>query len=507
MNKPFRILILENNPADAKLMQFELEEAGILFTAKVVMTEKDFISELQSFSPDLILSDYDLPLYTGQSALSDAKRHCPDVPFILVTGAVTEDRAIDILTNGAVDFVMKNRLAKLPVAVRRAMEEVGEHKARKKAEAEVRSASLYARSLIEASLDPLVTISTDGKVMDVNRATEEVTGISRDRLIGTDFADYFTEPEKAREGYENAFMHGSVKNYPLALRHISGWITDVIYNASTYTDEKGKVKGVFATARDVTVLKKAETALKTAHRALDDQVKHQLAKLEAANKDLDSFAYSVSHDLRAPLRAIDGFSKMLLKKTGERLNRDEMDLIGVIRDNVQKMGQLLDGLLALSHVGRESISFATIDMLQLAGEVWQSLQQTSPSRRIELTMAPLPPAYGDIRLIRQVMMNLLTNAIKFTQKNEVSLISIGGTANCSENVYCVRDNGAGFDMKNCGKLFGVFNRLHSEDEYEGTGVGLAIVQRIINRHGGRVWAEGKEHEGAVFYFSLPNQGA
>jgi len=236
-------------------------------------------------------------------------------------------------------------------------------------------------------------------------------------------------------------------------------------------------------------------------------VKQQSAKLEAANKDLDSFAYSVSHDLRAPLRAIDGFSKMLLKKTGERLNRDEMDLIGVIRDNVQKMGQLLDGLLALSHVGRESISFATIDMLQLAGEVWQSLQQTSPSRRIELTMAPLPPAYGDIRLIRQVMMNLLTNAIKFTQKNEVSLISIGGTANCSENVYCVRDNGAGFDMKNCGKLFGVFNRLHSEDEYEGTGVGLAIVQRIINRHGGRVWAEGKEHEGAVFYFSLPNQGA
>ncbi len=530
MDKPLRILILEDNPADAKLMQFELEEAGIAYTAKVVAAEKDFIGELRKFSPDLILSDYDLPFYTGQSALTDARRHCPDVPFILVTGAVTEDRAIDILTNGAVDFVMKNRLHKLPVAVRRAMEVVAEHKARKKAEAEVRAASLYVRSLIEASLDPLVTISTDGKVMDVNRATEEVTGISRDHLIGTEFASYFTEPEKARAALEKAFSHGSVKNYPLALRHISGPITEVIYNAATYTDETGTVQGVFAAARDVTVLKKGETELKASHRALNYQVKQttaalddekdrrakvekqaeevlkqQLAKLEAANKDLDSFAYSVSHDLRAPLRAIDGFSKILLKKTGKRLDQDEIDLISIIRDNVQKMGQLLDGLLALSHVGRETIFFATIDMYQLACEVWQSLQQINPHRRMEITIEPLPPAYGDIRLIRQVMMNLLTNAIKFTQKNEEALITIGGTSQKSENVYCVRDNGAGFDMKCYGKLFGVFNRLHSEEAYEGTGVGLAIIQRIINRHGGRVWAEGKENEGAVFYFSLPRQ--
>jgi light-regulated signal transduction histidine kinase (bacteriophytochrome) len=143
-------------------------------------------------------------------------------------------------------------------------------------------------------------------------------------------------------------------------------------------------------------------------------------------------------------------------------------------------------------------------MCGLVKEVWQNLQQLDANRTIRLSTEPLPPAYGDIRLIRQVMMNLLTNAVKFTQKKNVSVISIGGTVNHAETVYYVRDNGAGFDMQCYGKLFGVFNRLHSETEYEGTGVGLAIVQRIINRHGGRVWAEGKEHAGAVFYFSLPN---
>jgi PAS domain S-box-containing protein len=272
-------------------------------------------------------------------------------------------------------------------------------------------------------------------------------------------------------------------------------------SASPVRDAGGAIIGAVAVVRDVTERKEAEETLKQQSAKLEAANK----ELEAANKELDSFAYSVSHDLRAPLRAIDGFSKILLKKVGSRLNRDEAELIGVVRDNVQKMGQLLDGLLALARVGREPIVLTAIDMWRLVNEVWQNLQQVNANRTIRLATAPLPPAYGDIRLIRQVMMNLLTNAVKFTQKKESPEISIGGTANHAETVYYVRDNGAGFDMKCYGKLFGVFNRLHSESEYEGTGVGLAIVQRIINRHGGRVWAEGKEHDGAVFYFSLPNR--
>ncbi|MCE5265621.1 MAG: PAS domain S-box protein [Deltaproteobacteria bacterium] len=280
MDKTLRILMLEDNPADTELIQFELSEARIDFAAKVVMTEEDFVHGLQTFSPDVILSDYDLPRYTGALALAEAKKRCPDVPFILVTGAVSEDRAIEILTSGAKDYVMKSRLNRVVPAVRRALEEAEEHRARKKAEEEVRAASLYSRTLIEASLDPLVTISPDGKVMDVNKATEEATGVPRDQMIGTDFADYFTEPERARAGYEKAFSNGSVKDYPLALRHVSGEITDVLYNATTYANEEGEVKGVFAAARDVTELKRKETELWEAHRDLEEQVQKRTAALE-----------------------------------------------------------------------------------------------------------------------------------------------------------------------------------------------------------------------------------
>lgn len=200
MDKPLRVLILEDNPVDAELIQMEMRGAGMVITARVVTDELSFIRELGEFMPDIILSDYDLPTYSGALALADVQKRCPDVPFILVTGAVTEERAIEILTSGAKDFVMKNRLNKLVTAVRRAIAEAEEHRARRKAEEEAHAASLYARSLIEASLDPLVTIGPGGKITDVNIAAEEATGVRRDQIIGTDFSDYFTEPGKARAG-------------------------------------------------------------------------------------------------------------------------------------------------------------------------------------------------------------------------------------------------------------------------------------------------------------------
>ncbi|MEE9911801.1 MAG: PAS domain S-box protein [Deltaproteobacteria bacterium] len=280
MDKPLRILILEDNPADAELVQFELEEGGIAFTACVVATENDFVRNLRDFAPDLILSDYDLPRYSGARALAEAKRRSPDIPFILVTGAVSEDRAIEILTSGAKDYVMKSRLNRLAPAVLRALAEAREQRARKEAEEELRAASRYSRSLIETSLDPLVTISPDGKFMDVNRATEKITGVSRDQLIGKDFADYFTEPEKARAAYQKAFLEGSVKDYALQWRHTSGQITNVLYNASTYADEKGEVQGVFAATRDVTELVRTELELREIHRNLENKVRERTRDLK-----------------------------------------------------------------------------------------------------------------------------------------------------------------------------------------------------------------------------------
>ena len=498
-----------------------------------------------------------------------------------------------------------------------------------------RAAAHYARSLIEASLDPLVAISPDGKITDVNRATEEAVGRSRSGLIGTDFADYFTEPDKARTSYQRALQAGSVVDYPLALRHVGGKIIDVLYNASIYRDTSGKVAGVFAAARDVTARKQAEDQLRASesryrtlvaaindglmlvdpdlvityvnesfaqmlgyaeaeivgHRSLEfmDEASRQLvpaalerrksgmaeryeitfvqrdgqplptqlsarpifddehnfraslsvvrdlteikqaerqladyrqhleelvdsrtadltkanALLEAANKELESFSYSVSHDLRVPLRAIDGFSRILIEDYADKLDEEGRRVVNTVRDSAQRMGRLIDDILAFSRVGRVEMADQPIDMDALARSVAAELEPLLAGRQLTIEIAPLPPVRGDPAMMRRVWTNLFDNAVKFTKPKEVAVIQAGARTDGNEVVFYVRDNGVGFDMAYVDKLFGVFQRLHGVDEFPGTGIGLAIVKRIVARHGGRVWAEGKLNEGAAFYFALP----
>jgi len=351
-------------------------------------------------------------------------------------------------------------------------------------------------SLIEASLDPLVTISAAGKITDVNHATEEVTGRSRSELIGTDFSDYFTEPNKAREGYQQVFLKGAVTNYPLALRHRDGHITDVLYNASIYHNEAGEVLGVFAAARDITERKRAEEEIRQLNAELEQRVAERTAELEA-------FSYSVSHDLRTPLRAIDGFSLMLLEDYENKLDDEGKRLLNVVRNNTSRMSRLIDDILRFSRAGRTEISFSEIDMEGMARGVIEELKPLVADRKLQINLGGLPIAQGDRAMLHQVFENLLSNAIKFSGKNQEARIDIGGRIEADKAVYYVKDNGAGFDMQYAGKLFGVFQRLHGVDEFEGTGIGLAIVKRIIARHGGTVWAEGEVGKGATFYFSIP----
>jgi light-regulated signal transduction histidine kinase (bacteriophytochrome) len=220
------------------------------------------------------------------------------------------------------------------------------------------------------------------------------------------------------------------------------------------------------------------------------------------NEELESFSYSVSHDLRAPLRAIDGYARLILKKQGDKFDADTLDKFNVIRSSTHMMGQLIDDLLTFSRLGRKQMSLALLDMDVLMKEAWKELQASDPERNMRLTVNSMPAGYGDRVLIKQALINLLSNAAKFTKYKDAANIEMGGYADGNEHVYYVRDNGVGFDMAYYDKLFGVFQRLHSTDHFEGTGVGLATVQRIIHRHGGRVWAEGKVDEGACFYFAL-----
>jgi signal transduction histidine kinase len=248
----------------------------------------------------------------------------------------------------------------------------------------------------------------------------------------------------------------------------------------------------------------AQLAIATVQTRLLERVRAHAAELDQRvverTKELESFSYSVSHDLRAPLRAIDGYAQMLEEDYLERLDADGQRMLGVVRDNARRMGQLIDDLLAFSRLGRHDPAMHRIDMTRMAREVAEEVRGT---RAVAIEFAELPPAKADPALVRQVWVNLIGNAIKYSSKKPEPRVVVAAREEAKENVYSVTDNGAGFDMRYAEKLFGVFQRLHRADEFEGTGVGLAIVQRVVTRHGGRVWAEGRPGQGASFHFSLP----
>ena len=241
-------------------------------------------------------------------------------------------------------------------------------------------------------------------------------------------------------------------------------------------------------------------------RNLNNDLKTETIKLEDANNELEAFAYSVSHDLRVPLRAIDGFSRIVIEDYEDKLDEEGIRLLNIIRENTKKMGQLIDDILLLSRAGRQEMTISELDITSLAKNIYNEFNHDTEGRNIDFTVDNLPSTKGDRALLTQVLTNLIGNAIKFTREKENAHIEVGFKEDKDNNIYYVKDSGAGFDMKYYDKLFGLFQRLHSQEEFEGTGVGLSIVQRIISRHGGRVWGEGEVGKGATIYFSIPKRG-
>ena len=235
------------------------------------------------------------------------------------------------------------------------------------------------------------------------------------------------------------------------------------------------------------------------------ELRQRAQELTAANQELENFTYSVAHDLRAPLRSMGGFARILLEDYPDQLDAEGQRYLNIIQQEARKMGQLIDDLLALARLGRKELSLARLDLAELAQAVFDELKAAYPERNLQIEVQPLPAVLGDRVMFRQLLANLLDNAIKFTQDRDPALIQVSGWTAGNENIYCVKDNGVGFDMRYVNKLFEVFQRLHSEEEYSGTGVGLAIVKRVIDRHGGRVWAESRLGEGATICFALPRR--
>ncbi|MGD1152930.1 MAG: ATP-binding protein [Syntrophales bacterium] len=330
-------------------------------------------------------------------------------------------------------------------------------------------------------------VPCDYRFLDINPAFKELTGLKREEVVGRTVCDILPNNDPY---WVDIYGKVALTGEPVHFENYSSAINRH-YEVFAYCPAPRQFAVIFT---DFTERKRAEDALK-----------ERTTELEAANKELESFSYSVSHDLRAPLRAIDGYARMILKKVGDKFDEETMRKFNVIRSNAQMMGQLIDDILTLSRVVKKHLSTSQLEMDAVIREVWKELETINPERNMKLTVQDVPVSYGDRTLIKQVYANLLSNAVKFTKYRDPALIETGGYAEGNENVYYVRDNGVGFEMEYYDKLFGIFQRLHKPDEFEGTGVGLATVERIVQRHGGRVWAEGKVNEGATFYFTLPQK--
>ena len=361
-------------------------------------------------------------------------------------------------------------------------------------EARLADSEKYARGLLETSLDSLVTISSGGKISDVNAATEVITGLPREKLIGTDFSDYFTDPDQARKGYQKVFSEQEVRDYPLVVKHIDGSLRDVLYNASLYRDDEGETAGVFAAARDVTELNGAQ-----------ERLRQTVENLERSNKDLEQFAYVASHDLQEPLRMVSSYTQLLAERYGDELDQDAKDFIGYAVDGSIRMQTLINDLLQYARVGTRGQELAATNIRDPLDSAIATMQSRIEETAAVVSIGDMPTVLADCAQITQLFQNLLGNAIKFAKADQVPRIDISAKRARGEWVFSVSDNGVGIDPKYQTRVFEIFQRLHSRSEYSGTGIGLAICKRIVERHGGKIWVESEVDRGATLKFSLPIQ--
>ncbi len=359
---------------------------------------------------------------------------------------------------------------------------------------EIIASERLAGLIFEQTTEAFVVCNDEGVII---RASREAQQLADENLFMAGFNGAFdlkvpgSEKQKEKFDLQRVLQGTTLRKEEFVLERKDGTYRNLLLSAGPLR-RGDRIIGCVVIMVDITERKRAE-----------EELKRRTGQLEDSNKEMEAFTYSVSHDLQGPVRAMDGFTKMILKDYDQSMDAEFKRRFEVIRENTQLMAKLIEGLLTLSRIGRKGLSFGSVDMKTTFAKAWEEIKIFNRGRKIEFKTGDLPPAYGDGNLIRQVVYNLLSNAAKFTRNRKQAVIEVGSYSEGGYHIYSVKDNGAGFDMQYYDKLFGVFQRLHSASEFEGTGIGLAIVQRIIQRHGGRAWAEGKADKGATFYFSLP----
>lgn len=401
------------------------------------------------------------------------------------------------------------------------------------AEDALRESERTYRDTVENLGEGLYNATLEGVLLDHNKSFNRIFGFDPGQdLRGLLISGFWQNPEARNEYIQSLSATGVVNQYQIEAKTHRGDPITVIVSSRLVKDSDDQapyIKGFILDVSDrvraeealrktldladrsrrallsaYEDLKRSETALRNFNAELDRRVHERTAQLEASNKELEAFSHSVSHDLRAPLRAINGFSQMLAEECANQLNEEGRRLLGVISGETKRMGKLVDDLLAFSRLSRQDAASVRVDLSALANDIYRELIRLVPERVIQFECLPLPDVLGDPAMLRVALTNLLSNAIKFTGPRNPALIEMGSLVKNDQTVYYIKDNGVGFDMKYVDKLFGVFQRLHSVKEFEGTGIGLSLVQRVVQRHGGQVWAESEVDKGTTIFFTIIN---
>lgn len=441
---------------------------------------------------DLILLDVQMPGMDGfeVAQILKSNKRTRETPIIFVSAELKEHKFVmKGFEEGAIDYLYKPLNPEITEAKVSVLLQL--HRQRRELIEKNLALEKYAL-LINNSADLICIINAETLLIEeVNNAVYALLGYNVAEIKGSSLPDLLAAEDSAKvralskEQHDTFSFEACIYTKNKEPRCFS-W--NIVYKHGLW----------FANGRDITRQQKADREIKQ----LNADLKRNVTELELTNKELESFSYSVSHDLRAPLRSINGYAQIIQEDHAQQLSEEAKRMLNVIRNNAKKMGVLIDDLLAFSRMGRKEVVRLEIDFNQMVEPIIAELEKGT-DKPVAITVKKLHPAQGDPALLSQVFVNLISNAIKYSSKKETPQVEIGSFEKEDEYVYYVKDNGAGFDMQYAHKLFGVFQRLHSNEEFEGTGVGLAIVQRIIVKHGGRVWAEGKTNEGATFYFSLP----
>jgi len=338
-------------------------------------------------------------------------------------------------------------------------------------------------------------IPCDYRFIEVNKAFEEMTGMSRFKVLGKTVLELLPDTESSWiERFGTVALTGEPQHFVDYSAEL-----EKDYEVTAYSPETGQFAAIF---NDVSKRREAEDKIQKLNTELEDRVKQRTAECELSNRELEDFSYSISHDLRAPLRAINGYSCLLEEELPATASEKMRSQILAIQANSRRMGQLVDDLLTYTRLNKGLSRFSQVNLKAVMEKVWEEIMRSNVKQAVDFRLHALPPCHGDASLLKQLAFNLLDNAVKFTASREQPVIEVGSKNEDGQIIYFVKDNGAGFDMRYVDKLFVVFSRLHSEEDFEGTGIGLSLAKRIIERHEGRIWAEGKPGEGATFYFTI-----